>query len=1759
MSLFVDYVGLNTLITQEPELTTNTFNTSSDTRLINTYANDYAISVYSNSSMRNALVHATPVTNYLPMDPAQGMAISCWVNLASTNGTTTQRMIVVGDHHTASAEWAWYLEFRFNSIRLVVNGDHEATSSGNAADQMIWSWSQNMTDTFFDKWNHLYLDWSCQYGNTVPTSSWPNLWVNGTQSTTVGTLTSPVAGDGGSPSTQASPATRIFLFDHPLQNTNYELDGKMQNFALYNSSSVSRVTSLYQGSSSVTDLSSIDSGNVVDFWHLGNEEGIFKVSSLYGTYVDGGIQSVSGNNSILEPHFTKTNLQRASGLLGEERLVESDIPDPLYVGRIAPVDTLASLNAHRNGPYGYSTWKQLRVSENPISRQYKKNNTMTFVSEPGRNRNISDTGVLMTRDRYSHIHRFTEPVVTQKAYPLVWNVGRHFKDEDGNVDMKNPQRFSIISSYGNQQISFANSRVDRLLNFDPDETKTEYVSIKDMYLENGLNKLDSPLTHWEFIQYRETVFPIQSNQFRNQTRSRPQFNNYFRHDRGRRSRSISEQTDFGATIKDVGGRMSTWPLDATTRFIFSEYSNPPYGTTNFKMGSATNHTDDVHTINFFRKSDFRDDGILQSFFSAFDFSNGLYSFYINSEDTNFFLSGTTFYKDRLAPFPMYSRPNSIAHTCSVSNPSGINCFQTSSDQKWCLQYEGRAVWDAGSKREAVDADGNYVHSPKQPFYDTYDAYAQSVKNHGKSYSIIPEFRMSSQIEDLKKTGGSFSLGMFEVTGAGSASVDSTKTDFFEIFSNSDFLKNFEVIADDHKDFTNNKVLSLRCKAIKKFLPYEGFYPCQRTVQVASRFYDSFADNIEVRNSSSVVVEDLNFGKGIVMTPLFRPGILFNTIKSGLAVDYPMITGSLDVVDYYIQGEEFSQKQQVIGNTSFTNRIPFEALVVPKKYLSDTKMIDQEPSFRANMGANAKWDGEGDDLYSLMANNFLAETINFFLPNGQLTSLVSKKQKSVKTILTKDAVYGMRVKMRRSMNKARHSVFIDGNPDFPYLPPQDIIKTGSSRVSETFTMYSRPSAFGPPTDGLAEIGGSGKPSNFFHNDDSRFTTHLSGGHMPNNEYYSISSLGGFNFPFTPPYYHGESWCDIWITGSGELLTIEQIQSRCTASFIRYDHRHIVTSGTGFVSVSGPQNIGQLNDNAMQLSASLNIFGLGSVKKRGGGTGGSLVVDSALDENSRWVIQTKFETPMLNFNHISGTLTDSQHITMPIHGSGSIPVGMWHQYGRMPEEDEGVFIEVVDIPFNWQHKRLGKGTNEIMRSLSDILGFSGVGSKLGRLAPSKVISEAVVAVPFIEEKGRRKFFTLDKDKIDTYKLGLTSDNESDYRKLTNGSADEQIGRSVLNQIRKMKKYIFPPSFDFINFDTDKVTPVAMYIFEFSHRLTQTDLQDIWQNLPPDIATEQEESEVAITHPLLKKELLGPGGEGGTNTVQLPDKLRWMVFKVKQRASSNYFKKTVARNDEVATEVDSGNVTQDEFGNTSALQYNWPYDFFSLVEMVKVDAEIEMGNADFSNYVDNIPNWDPVQAEPEKIEAVVGGIEDDPLPEINPPDPEPEKEKEEKEEEKPQIDLGYSTVVIKPKLPNVIIPKTPKAVGTVTSNISPGGAMALQNNTQQSTGLSKDETIRRRTRMMDYFIGRFKHHYTPKKDGGKRFWPDRLVDASNKATNDTRAAFDWEGADSFQGFVKDEDRYTVKQIRVQWLGDTNPLSGTAVGISYYYDKTLNWKPYG
>jgi hypothetical protein len=66
-----------------------------------------------------------------------------------------------------------------------------------------------------------------------------------------------------------------------------------------------------------------------------------------------------------------------------------------------------------------------------------------------------------------------------------------------------------------------------------------------------------------------------------------------------------------------------------------------------------------------------------------------------------------------------------------------------------------------------------------------------------------------------------------------------------------------------------------------------------------------------------------------------------------------------------------------------------------------------------------------------------------------------------------------------------------------------------------------------------------------------------------------------------------------------------------------------------------------------------------------------------------------------------------------------------------------------------------------------------------------------------------------------------------------------------------------------------------------------------------------------------------------------LRWMVFKVKQKAKKDYFDLVPPQIKEARqlTDLDKAETDKDD----EYLQFNWPYDYLSFVELVKLEADI------------------------------------------------------------------------------------------------------------------------------------------------------------------------------------------------------------------------------
>ena len=1006
--------------------------------------------------------------------------------------------------------------------------------------------------------------------------------------------------------------------------------------------------------------------------------------------------------------------------------------------------------------------------------------------------------------------------------------------------MQHVDKLRISSTYGNNVSRFSNLDLNEIYAISP--TPQVYDSIKGSY-EKGEIEFGG-------LRYGETVYPAEKNVFDNRIRIRKDYAIDFWHsDRDTRTTNKGNKVSLGGN-----SFYSIWALDAPSSF------------STMAVPDATDDLDDPP-------------GELQN--KKTHVHNGT--------------------KTAITASALYALPHMMASTASVVAPSGVDVAETGSGAASGTNIynlidigTGNTLWEAGTQAGRME-DGSFVasHPDRQvPAYDSYEDYAEELRLKNKDFSIVPEFRISDHISYyVKKNNGDFLANdIFGATGSADYPTDSGYKQFYNVYTNSDFLKYFDIIKDEHTGMAREDSITLKCKALMKFLPYNGFYPAERTLQMASQYSASYAKHVGYSGTDSTYE---NAKIRPFLEPMFAPGIVYNSIKSGIGVPYPVLTGSFSTqkkADYY------ALSSSAIGSTF--RMIDFEAAVQPEKYLSEVTLHDMQPHPSGALDLTASWNGNGDPLYSMMANNFFGEVPEFFLPQGNLTTIVSLPESDPRFgNAVNTNVYGMRVKMYRSMNRAREF------SGLAYNYPQD--SPVQDDLHETFTMYSRPTAFFHAVSGRSAITRAAHESATYG---SR----------------AMDGYNGYNWVATPPYYHGEAWVDILFTAAAtKKHTLDEILSNIgTTVELRLDNNSIsIANNRGYFSN------GRIRDNILNVTDTLILDGRARVKsvEYDPDTGQPVVVkDDPTANHVSYVIQPKWETPMFNFNDRGPRpITNAGgNLTVPTNGKQAVARGMWHQFGLPPDSPEkGVFLQVTDIPKNWLDNHPGVDAdnynNGDVKSLVDLLGIDPTPRRLGEIASNKTVSEAIVAVPFIEDGAEKRFFSIHKKQI---------------AKAMNGKLEED--NSVRQMVEKMQKYVFPPKMDFIT--CRHVEPFAMYIFEFEHEFDKDDLIHMWQNLPPKSVSKMEQKETTVSHKLLSSELLATDG--------LPSKVKWMVFKVKKKAVKNYYSKTASK---LGTGLDDKKFKfQFEIaGRTQELDYsyNWPYDFFSLVEMVKIDAEVEFKGED------------------------------------------------------------------------------------------------------------------------------------------------------------------------------------------------------------------------
>ena len=121
--------------------------------------------------------------------------------------------------------------------------------------------------------------------------------------------------------------------------------------------------------------------------------------------------------------------------------------------------------------------------------------------------------------------------------------------------------------------------------------------------------------------------------------------------------------------------------------------------------------------------------------------------------------------------------------------------------------------------------------------------------------------------------------------------------------------------------------------------------------------------------------------------------------------------------------------------------------------------------------------------------------------------------------------------------------------------------------------------------------------------------------------------------------------------------------------------------------------------------------------------------------------------------------------------------------------------------------------------------------------------------------------------------------------------------------------------------------MYLFEFEYEFDKDDLSYIWQNLAPRNYKKITKQFQSVAHALGPTELLT------MENICDNENLRWMVFKVKQRSQVHYTDLTTSQLGESAKDL----FTFDDDAQEYEVSYNWPYDYLSFVEAIKMDVDV------------------------------------------------------------------------------------------------------------------------------------------------------------------------------------------------------------------------------
>ena len=380
---------------------------------------------------------------------------------------------------------------------------------------------------------------------------------------------------------------------------------------------------------------------------------------------------------------------------------------------------LLGINLYRNGPYGYPTWKQLRVSENPLTKELVKNNQFSILDKPKIIETIVNDKTYVFQKRYGNVLLFDEPPVVSSYKPIILRIGNK-KEVDGKfIDKK----YDAVYSFSNDTAMFSNKEINNILNISqiPNET---YDIVKSYYLDGGLSRRNTPFTSFENLIYRQRIYPPQKYTYKRYSRARTSFSFQWNDEISKRQVTNRSIDRTGTTSRIGVERSNKYVFNIMTASLWPLDVDPNW----------PNQQKDVSLIQLHGRyySNLKSDEVV----SGGGFSGSLYYNIVTNQTSSF---GTLWNRNtqlancnekigdpinifgqRAATYnffthgALYARRHCLTNAYSRVNPAGPIGLRAIRNFESFYVPSGEAYWDVPEQ------------SGKKPFYNSYEEYNEDM-------------------------------------------------------------------------------------------------------------------------------------------------------------------------------------------------------------------------------------------------------------------------------------------------------------------------------------------------------------------------------------------------------------------------------------------------------------------------------------------------------------------------------------------------------------------------------------------------------------------------------------------------------------------------------------------------------------------------------------------------------------------------------------------------------------------------------------------------------------------------------------------------------------------------------------------------------------------------------------------------------------------------------------------------------------------------